>query len=257
MMDELIVNVKEYLERIGISEVEAPSQEYLTALMDHHLLSVPFENLDIHQGVEIKLELEHLFEKIVLRRRGGFCYELNGLFAGLLRGLGFEVTMLSARVYLPDSASYTPDFDHMTLLVQLDQPYLVDVGFGDCFRKPLLFSEGSVEDISGVYRIRPCQILQGGFKVERRTGSGWESEYGFDLKSRKLEDFDKMCSYHQTSPDSHFTQDLVCTIATLKGRKTLSQNNLTVTRGQEVEKRPVLGQDHFYQLLDEHFDISL
>jgi N-hydroxyarylamine O-acetyltransferase len=254
---ELTLKVEQYLERIGISRVERPSHGYLASLMHNHLLSVPFENLDIHQGIEIKLDPEHLFEKIVVHRRGGFCYELNGLFDWLLRNLGFEVSMLSARAYFPASASYGPEFDHMTLLVTLERSFLVDVGFGDCFRKPLLFPDGAVKDVSGTYRIHPSQFIQGGFDVERCIGSAWESEYCFDLTSRKLEDFNEMCAYHQTSPDSHFTQDLVCTVATQEGRKTLSQNNLTFTRGQEVEKQPVSSQDHFYQLLGEHFGIEL
>ena len=81
-----------------------------------HLLAVPFENLDIHLGRPISLDQDALFGKIVTRRRGGFCYELNGLFALLLRELGFEVTLLSAGVARADGG-FGPEFDHLTLLV--------------------------------------------------------------------------------------------------------------------------------------------
>jgi len=94
--------------------------------------TVPFENLDIHLKRPIVLEDNALFDKIVTRKRGGFCYELNGLFAALLRALGFDVVMLSAGVANPER-EFGPDFDHMALLVTLEQSWLADVGFGDSF----------------------------------------------------------------------------------------------------------------------------
>jgi len=93
-----------------------------------HLLSAPFENLSIHWHEPIVLTDEALFQKIVLRQRGGFCYELNGLFASLLRTLGFQVEMLSAGV-MNKRGEFGPEFDHMTLMVTLAERWLVDVGF--------------------------------------------------------------------------------------------------------------------------------
>src|SRR3989304_2800207 len=99
--------------------------------------AVPFENLDIIAGRPIVLEEEALLDKIVRRRRGGFCYELNGLFSALLRTLGFRVTRLSAGV-LNEDGTFGPDFDHMTLLVELEDRWLADVGVGGFFREPPL-----------------------------------------------------------------------------------------------------------------------
>src|SRR5215208_3894293 len=112
------MNVDAYLKRINYSGPLAPAAETLRALQVAHLLAVPFENLSIHACEPILLEEDALFTKIVDRRRGGFCYELNGLFAGLLRALGFDVAMLAAGVARP-GGGFGPDFDHMTLLVTL------------------------------------------------------------------------------------------------------------------------------------------
>ena len=129
-----------YLDRINDAGPLDPSAATLRRLHVAHLLSVPFENLSIHWREPIVLEDGALFEKVVRRRRGGFCYELNGLFAALLRALGFHVTMLSAGV-ASGEGKFGPEFDHMALLVTLPERWLVDVGFGDSFREPLLLDE--------------------------------------------------------------------------------------------------------------------
>src|SRR5215211_1320238 len=155
-----------YLQRINYHGQQAPTAATLRDLHRAHLLAVPFENLDIHLGRPILLDQDALFDKIVRRRRGGFCYELNGLFALLLRELGFDVTLLAAGVARADG-TFGPEFDHLTLLVTTDHQrttddrrppttddtqsaicnlqsaiWLVDVGFGDSFRAPLRFVEG-------------------------------------------------------------------------------------------------------------------
>ncbi|HET9530927.1 MAG TPA: arylamine N-acetyltransferase, partial [Blastocatellia bacterium] len=138
------MDLKAYLERIGYKGSLLPSSGSLRDLQLSHLLTVPFENLSIHTNEHILLRNAWLFDKIVLRRRGGFCYELNGLFAFLLGQLGFNVTMLSAGVARPDGG-FGPDFDHMTLMVSLEDRWLVDVGFGDSFRQPLLLDRRDVQ----------------------------------------------------------------------------------------------------------------
>src|SRR5262249_20284948 len=131
------MNFQRYLDRISYQGSLAPTAETLRQLHLAQLLTVPFENLSIHAKEPIVLEEIPLFEKIVVRRRGGFCYELNGLFATLLRNLGFEVAMLSAGVARAEGG-FSPPFDHMAMMVTLEQRWLVDVGFGDLFREPLL-----------------------------------------------------------------------------------------------------------------------
>src|ERR1700694_5099663 len=148
-----MTDVQSYLARVGYKESTSPTLETLRALHYAHLLTVPFENLDIALGRKIALEEDFFIRKIVERRRGGFCYELNGAFAALLRALGFRVTLLSCRVARQDG-SYGPEFDHLTLRVDLEEPWLADVGFGDCFLEPLrLGSRLEQEQTGRVYRL--------------------------------------------------------------------------------------------------------
>src|SRR5581483_2338912 len=142
------MDVQGYLQRIAYDGPLQPSVASLRKLHRQHLFSVPFENLDIPLGTAIELDLESLYEKIVLRRRGGFCYELNGLFGALLIELGFRVQMLSGRVRREDGG-FGPEFDHMLLKVELDDPWLMDVGFGDSFVDPIVFRSGGADQVNG------------------------------------------------------------------------------------------------------------
>src|SRR6185503_8406840 len=120
------MNIDAYLKRIDYSGSLEPTAETLRALQVSHLRTVPFENLSIHAKEPIVLSDDALFNKIVERKRGGFCYECNGLFAALLCAIGFKVTMLSAEVAKTEGGFSQP-FDHMTLMVELERRWLVDV----------------------------------------------------------------------------------------------------------------------------------
>ncbi len=151
-----MLNVSAYLDRIGYLGQIDPSAETLRGLHLAHMLAVPFENLDIHLGRLIPCDEARFLHKIIDERRGGFCYELNGAFAALLRALGFKVTLLSARVTLPDGSGAGPEFDHLTLRVDVheDEPWLADVGFGDNFLEPLrLVSKRKQPQAGHVYRL--------------------------------------------------------------------------------------------------------
>src|SRR5215831_9093371 len=129
------MKIEQYLDRIGYAGTVDVSFDVLSKLQAAHLNHIPFENLDIHNG--IKIDLYNLYDKIVVRQRGGFCYELNGLFYQLLLQVGFNVKMVSARVY-DGEKEYSPEFDHMALIVQLNSDrYLVDVGFGEFALHPI------------------------------------------------------------------------------------------------------------------------
>lgn len=213
-----------YLERIGLSEAPPRTAAGLALLQRSHLRHVPFECLDVVAGRRLSLSPERLFDKVVRRRRGGFCYELNSLFARLLGALGFDVTMLSAGV-VDREGSVGPDFDHMTLRVDLEDPWLVDVGFGRSFLEPLPLRAEEVEDPSGRFRLRPEEDrwwLERYDPIEEHADeAGWLRLYRFDLEPRSIDDFAGMFEYHQTSPDSPFTRDLVISQATDTGRLTV------------------------------------
>ena len=244
-----------YLQRINYAGPLEPSAETLRQLHLAHLLSVPFENLSIHRREPIVLDDAALFEKIVRRRRGGFCYELNGMFAALLRALGFNVTMLSAEV-ANNEGEFGPPFDHMTLLVTLEDRWLADVGFGDSFREPLLLDERGPQiqgDDAFTIEETGTHLL-----MSRRQGNGdWQPQYRFTLEPYGFADYDEMCRYHQTSPHSHFTQKRICSRATVDGRVSLSEMRLITTRGREREEFELSSDPEYADALREKFGITI
>src|SRR5438046_9709982 len=185
--------VDAYLKRIGYAGPLKPNSNLLRNLHRAHLFAVPFENLDISFGLKIICDEDAFLRKIIERHRGGFCYELNGAFAALLRALGFRVTLLSARVPREDG-SLSPEFDHLTLRVDLEEPWLADVGFGDCFLEPLrLESDRDQIDPVGTFRLTQFgELLQ----LEKAEPDGnWKRQYSFTQRPRELKDFAGMCDY--------------------------------------------------------------
>ena len=248
------MDVDAYLERIGYRGQLAPTAETLRRLHVAHLLTVPFENLSIHAGEPVVLDDESLFDKVVKRRRGGFCYELNGLFAALLRELGFRVEMLSARV--ANSGGFGPEFDHMALLVTLGERRLADVGFGDSFVEPLLLDERA-EQTQGARAFR-IEEDDGRLVLLRRDAGGtWEPQYRFGLEPHVYADYAEMCRFHQTSPESHFTRQRVCSRLTDEGRMTISGSRLINTANGERHERELSSEEEYAAALSEHFGISL
>ena len=228
------LDIPAYLERIGYRPTLDLSPETLRALHLAHLYTVPFENLDIHLGRRLSLEWAALFDKIVTRRRGGFCFELNGLFGALLRELGFQVTMLSADV-ARQTGGFSAPFDHLALRVDLAEPWLVDVGFGNGFRLPLrLDDDAGQSQGDSTYRI----TRDGNHRILlRRDGGGdWTPQYRFTLQPRALTDFAERCLFHQTSPESHFTQGRICTLATPDGRVTSAVCGSSTPRPPAAQK---------------------
>lgn len=263
MPTEPRVGVDAYLARIGLAAPPAPTLNGLAQLQLAHILHVPFENLSIGWGESIVLEEEWLLDKIVRRRRGGFCYELNGAFAWLLRALGFHVDQVEARVWSAAAGAYGPPFDHMTLIVHVEDavhgedaapgPYLVDVGFGRAPRAPIALPAGTHRGDDGVFRV----WIDGGVGRLERLGDAeqWQPEHQFTTLPRRLDEYRAMCAYHQTSPDSHFTQNRVCSLAKPDGRLSLTPREFIRTEGDSRETTPVRDEAHYRQLLLDHFGI--
>jgi N-hydroxyarylamine O-acetyltransferase len=250
------MNIQAYLQRINYTGPFAPGAETLRRLQVAHLRTVPFENLSIHSGEPIILDDKALFEKIVRRRRGGFCYELNGLFGALLRALGFDVEMLSARVANAEGI-FGPDFDHMTLLVTLAERWLVDVGFGDSFLEPLKLDEEG-EQLQGyrAYRIvRGAECLT---LTQRLNDDEWKQQYRFTLRPYHYSDYAEMCRYHQTSPQSHFTKARICSRATPEGRISLSDLRfITTIADGERQEQILTNQEEYATILRDHFGVVM
>ncbi|MFI6695140.1 arylamine N-acetyltransferase [Streptomyces sp. NPDC050433] len=249
-----------YLHRIGADRPAVPDAVALRDLQARHLRTVPFENLSVHLAEEIVLEEEALVAKVVDRRRGGFCYELNGAFAVLLRELGFRVTLLQARVFTADGGLGIP-YDHMTLLVETPAPsgpgdgarrWLADVGFGNHSTRPLAFDErGDQEDPAGTFRVVAGR--EGDIDVVRDG----KPQFRIDQRPRALADFTAGAWYHRTSPDSHFTRSLVCSRNTRDGRITLSGRRLVTTANGERHERELVEDTEILSAYREHFGLDL
>ncbi|URM31401.1 arylamine N-acetyltransferase [Cytobacillus firmus] len=225
------MDAKKYLQRIKVSADRNLDLEYLAKLQSGHMLNIPFENLDVTRKTPIRLNTDFFSEKILERGRGGFCYELNGLFQLLLSELGFQSRLISCTVKKPDG--WAREDSHAAILVYLHQlPYLVDVGFGDSVRQPLPLTGEEKTDVSGTYRIKAT--AEGKFDLQRFEDGKWKILYRFSDRPVQLDDFHDACLFNQTSPESHFTHGDLATIATKDGRITLS--GLTVTKSEESRK---------------------
>jgi N-hydroxyarylamine O-acetyltransferase len=243
------MDVDAYLERIAYTGPLEPTAETLAGLHRAHMLTVPFENLDLHIGRRNVLDPDHIYDKVVRRRRGGWCFELNGSFARLLEQLGFTVTRYSAAVVLSEPG--TPDFAHLTLRVDLDRPWLADVGFGDSFTTPLALDAAGPQRRSGrEYLLEPTADER---LLLRQDG---RPQYVFALAARETHQFQGMCDALQTPP-SHFTESPICSRMTPDGRISLAGMRLITTTGEERSERDLAGEAERRAVLREMFGIDL
>lgn len=237
-----LLDVDGYLTRIGASAGDS-----LDELHRAHLRSVPFENLSVHLGEPISLSPVDLADKIVHRRRGGFCYELNGLFALLLVELGYPVELRSARVH--GEHGYGPPLDHLALLVG---DRLVDVGFGAHSTYPLwVGTEADQPDPGGVFRV------VGAPHGELAVSRDGRPSYLVESRPYELADFTAMCWWQSHAPGLAFTTSLVCSRLTDTGRVTLSGRSLIETTNGERRERVLDSDVAVLAAYREHFGVAL
>ncbi|HEY3732765.1 MAG TPA: arylamine N-acetyltransferase [Streptosporangiaceae bacterium] len=245
--------VDAYLARLGLPLPEQPDLVSLRALHAAHLQRVPFENLSIHLGEPLSLDREALAEKILHCGRGGFCYELNGLFAELLTALGYRVTLRAACVWGGERLG--PPLDHLVLCVECAgdaATWLADVGFGSHSLYPLRRQPGVDQDDPG-----------GVFRVEEAGEGDWDvlqngvPQYRIEAHPRQRSEFEAMCWYQQTSPRSHFTQRVVCTLQTAGGRVTLSEDRLIRTDEHGKQETVLAGDEAILEAYRVNFGIAL
>ncbi|HEY1641232.1 MAG TPA: arylamine N-acetyltransferase [Streptosporangiaceae bacterium] len=242
-----------YLQRFSAGRPAITDAAALRDLHRAHQLAVPFENLSIHLSEPISLAEPDLTDKIVRRRRGGFCYELNGTFALLLEMLGAQVTRLAARVF--GDGRPGPPFDHLALAVRLPDgsgPWLADVGFGSHSDFPLLLdSRDDQDDPAGRFRIADAgdgdlDVLKDG-----------EPQYRIEQRGRSLADFVPTCWFQQTSPSSHFTQGTICSRRTEDGRISVSGRTLIRSSGGSRTEQDLASDEELLAAYRDHFGIVL
>lgn len=215
------MNAERYLSRIGLKESSLPSTpQTLETLQRAHLYTVPYENLDILAGKPIVLEKEALYEKIVERRRGGYCFELNELFGHLLRALGYGVTDSFGRFLRGETE--IPMRRHHVLLVSCEGGgrFLCDVGVGNGSpTRPVPLIEGkALIDGRDTYRLRRDDFL--GWVLEEAYKGGWRDVYSFTEERQLPVDFVATSFYCEKSPASPFNKAPMISLRTSDGRKT-------------------------------------
>jgi len=244
-----------YLQRIGMMPSARPS---LPELQRAHLHHIPFENLDIHFGRSISIRQPDIFRKLVHHRRGGFCYEQNGLFQWVLAALGYEAKLVQAQVYSTKKGEYGPPFDHMAIWVETESgPYLADVGFGNAPLVPLPIRHGAeAEGTAGTYRMEA--LGDGWHKVSHQTEEGWMPDYIFDSQARRPAEYEPMALYHQSSQDSPFPkQPLISLPEPAGGRVTISGRELKISKGGQQHTYRIESDEEYEKLLRQHFGVEL
>ncbi|ARJ50767.1 arylamine N-acetyltransferase family protein [Staphylococcus lutrae] len=252
------MDVQKIDERIAVDQNKQfeTRVEALDYYLRHFMQHIPFENLDVQNGVEISTDINDLYEKFVEQHRGGYCYEMNTFFKAYLEAKGFEPYFLAGTIHTPGGGRSRED-SHMSLAVDLEgETYIVDVGFGDLPVKVMHVTEhgeDTVDDTNGTYR---AVSGQGMIRVQKWVDDAWQTKYEVTNKARNLDYFDDKIEYNSKNPESVFVKRLIVTMPTSVGRVTLSHQNFTVTDEEGKRKSPVT-KENYRQLLNTHFGIDL
>jgi N-hydroxyarylamine O-acetyltransferase len=245
-----------YLERIGYDETARPDRETLDALQRAHRLAIAFENLDIPLGRGIALAPERLFEKLVAGRRGGYCFEQNGLFLAVLEAIGFAARPLLARVWL--GAEAVPGRTHTLNLVRLDGAELVvDVGFGGSFVPPMALADGVEAATADGARHRLLADPDHGWMLERDGGEGWQRQYSFTLDPVWPADLEMANHFTATRPGTRFTTLRIASTPTADGYVSLIDRELTISRLGRSVTRQIADAEDYRRVLAERFSLAL
>ena len=247
---------EKYLQRMGYTGTPKRDFETLHALQRSHLETIPYENLDIIRGVPLSLEINDIYEKVVVRRRGGYCFELNALFAWLLRGLGFEVIDYFAR-FLKEETTI-PMRRHQVLHVACDDgDFLCDVGVGGTIpRMPLPLTPGKVSRQGNEKYILEEDALLGKVLYEWRRDS-WQKMYSFTSEPQLAVDFVAASFYCEKHHDSIFTKQDMVHIFTKEGRKSVAGREVRLFTPDGVQVLHPATEAAYHELLKVHFGIEL
>jgi N-hydroxyarylamine O-acetyltransferase len=247
------MEVGAYLERIGYHGPHDPTEETLAGLQRAHLLSVPFDALDCHLGNPVTIEPADAYRKVVGARRGGFCFELNGLFAWLLEELGFAVTRLAARPVIGADGALAPPAAHLALLVELGGRRLADVGFGVPFALEPLDVDDRGEQVRAGRAFRVYED-PGGLVAEATGLETLPRAYRFTLDPAPPGPFAASCAA-STDPESMFATRAPVQQLFADGWVIVTRQAVSGRRGGEPIDRPIAGEDDWREQLERHFGL--
>ncbi len=246
-----------YLERINYPGSKEPTEETLNEIHICHTLNVPFENLDVFYGKPPLLDEVSLYNKIVKNSRGGYCFEMNGIFSIALEQLGFKVKNLLARVTI-DGINYTSKTHQVILVETGDKKWLADVGFGnDGIIVPLLLAEDTDQkQFAHTYRIIK-ESRFGGYLLQKKAGAAYNSMYAFTMDECYPEDFAMSNHYTATFPESFFKIMRMCTMPTKEGRITLTDTHFKIINNGDVTENEIKNEEEFNRHLKQYFRLDL
>ncbi|MEZ5292804.1 MAG: arylamine N-acetyltransferase [Vicinamibacterales bacterium] len=240
-----------YLARVGYDGSRAPAYETLRAIHRAHLHAIAYENLDIHLGRPMPLDRGAAFHKLVDERRGGWCYEMNGVFGWVLESLGYDVRYVAGAAGRATSGDTALD-NHLVLIVTLDRPYVVDVGFGDGFLDPLPLEPGTYRQ--GIFEFRLSR--DGEWWRMHNHAYGGADSFDFTLAPRDYASFAAKCHELQTSPDSGFVKTTVCERFTPDGLVTLRSATLREVTADGARDRVLGDAGEYARVLRDCFDLA-
>jgi N-hydroxyarylamine O-acetyltransferase len=247
-----------YLARIGITPSPRADLDALRALMWAHVTTVPFENLDILLGEPIRIDLPSVIAKLVTRRRGGYCFEQNALFAAVLRTLGFGVTTLAARVRI--GATVPTPRSHMMLAVDVPGAgrWLADVGFGgQCITAPMPLEPGELQMHHDRYRLVETDAPRGLMLQMVGSDGAWVDEYVFTFEPQLPVDYEVSNWYTSTNPGSHFTRGPTVALTTQAGRLTYRGGEYVRRGGGDIlEKEAITDGERLLAVLAGEFGLT-
>lgn len=256
-MSESAFDLEAYLQRIGLSRLSDDPSEKLLALHRAQAFTVPFEVFDIHLGRGVSVAPADIFDKLVRQRRGGYCFELNTLFADALEAAGFEVQRLLARVLFKRESPGPRT--HMVLVVTAGEGrWLADVGFGGPgIIEPLPMEAGRESEQAGArFRLREEPGL--GYVLERGDAAGWAPLYAINFESFTSDDVIVANHFTSTHPTSPFRRVRMCALPSPAGRMTLANFELSIHRHDGTsETRTIEPGAAYLQMLREQFGLEL
>lgn len=248
--------VHQYLNRIGYQGPVEATRDVLFQLQRQHLLTVPYENMDILLGVRLSLEIDDLYDKIVVRGRGGYCFEVNALFGWLLEQIGFPVEHYFGRFVRGEPS--LPMRRHHVLVTAVDGArYVCDVGVGIAIpRTPIQLAQGIVQQQEfGTYKVESDPVL--GHVIYSLEKRGWEWLYAFTEEPQLPVDFVQPTFFCEYAPESIFNKEPMIAIRTEKGRKTIDGHVLKVFSPDGVFVTELAGEAALHDALKEHFGIEI
>lgn len=246
------MELQPYLDRVKFEGVPRPDLDTLTRLHRGHVDNIPYENLDVQFARNVTRRPADIFDKLVTRRRGGWCYEMNGLLSWALEEIGFDITHMAGAVMREVRGDWAIG-NHLVLLVQLDRPYIADVGFGDGLVEPVPLAEGAISQRRLSFRLE--NLGQGWWRFHNSPGGGARS---FDFEIRRADEalLDERCAWLQTNAESPFVQSAVVQRHAPEGLS-IMRGRVLKTMGEELVTRNIASATDYVDALAHVFGLTL